>query len=67
MSFSVIVPAKDYHRGCTVFLDKTDDLNISLEKNQIGFELNKTEIVSRLIEGNYPDYKKLILVNLNRY
>ena len=57
MSFSVIVPARTITEVVRVFLDKTDDLNISLEKNQIGFELNKTEIVSRLIEGNYPDYK----------
>lgn len=65
ISFSVIVPAKTITEVVRVFLDKTDDLNISLEKNQIGFELNKTEIVSRLIEGNYPDYKKLIPSEFN--
>ncbi|MBI2466026.1 MAG: hypothetical protein HYV66_02225, partial [Candidatus Sungbacteria bacterium] len=38
---------------------------IIIEKNQIGFELGRVEVVSRLIEGNYPDYKKLIPQDFN--
>ncbi|MDP3764731.1 MAG: DNA polymerase III subunit beta [bacterium] len=60
VTFSVIVPARTITEVVRVFSDKTEDINIILEKNQIGFELNKTEIISRLIEGNYPDYKRLI-------
>ncbi|MDP3800190.1 MAG: DNA polymerase III subunit beta [bacterium] len=63
--FSVIVPSKTITEVVRVFSDKTEDLNIIFEKNQIGFELNKTEIVSRLIEGNYPDYKRLIPSEFN--
>ena len=38
MSFSVIVPARTITEVVRVFLDKTDDLNISLEK--IKLDLN---------------------------
>jgi DNA polymerase-3 subunit beta len=31
-----------------------------LENNQILFNLNKTQIISRIIEGNYPNYQQLI-------
>lgn len=65
ISFSVIVPARTIAEVIRVFSDKNDDINIIFEKNQIGFESNKTEIISRLIEGNYPDYKKLIPSEFN--
>ncbi len=60
LSFSVIVPARTATEVIRIFSGKNEDLNIIVEKNQIGFVSEKTEIVSRLIEGNYPDYKKLI-------
>src|SRR5207247_9430352 len=40
----------------------TDDgeLKISVGSGQIAFDLNKTLLVSKLIEGNYPNYKQVI-------
>lgn len=37
-----------------------DDVTFYLSDNQILIDLNNTEIVSRLIEGQYPDYKQII-------
>lgn len=65
MDFSVIIPARTAAEVVRVFNDKDDRLKITLEKNQISFELNKIEVVSRLIEGNFPDYKKLIPQDFN--
>src|SRR3990167_5253284 len=36
------------------------DIKITNSEQQIQFKIGDTEIVARLIEGNYPDYKKLI-------
>jgi len=35
-------------------------VKIFLSENQVSFELGDTQIVSRLIEGNYPDYRQII-------
>ncbi|MDD4290112.1 MAG: DNA polymerase III subunit beta [Patescibacteria group bacterium] len=37
-----------------------EDVKIYIEENQILFEINGIELVSRLIEGSYPDYKQII-------
>lgn len=36
------------------------DVKIYLSENQISFVLGDTQIISRLIEGNYPDYEQII-------
>src|ERR1700692_3210565 len=33
---------------------------LSIGKNQIAFELNRSLLVSKLIEGNYPNYSQVI-------
>lgn len=65
LSFSVIVPSKTVSELIRIFSDYKEKIVINIEKNQVGFESDKTELVSRLIEGNYPDYKKLIPTEFN--
>lgn len=65
IDFSVIIPARTASEVVRIFSNIEGDISITLEKNQISFESNKTELISRLIEGNYPDYKKLIPVDFN--
>ncbi len=36
------------------------EIKISLSENQILFDFNSINIISRLINGNYPDYKQII-------
>src|SRR5947207_15614003 len=36
------------------------DVKVSMGSGQIAFDLNKTLLVSKLIEGNYPNYKQVI-------
>lgn len=36
------------------------DMEIFLSENQIFFKLKNTELISRLVEGSYPDYKQII-------
>ncbi|MEK7501269.1 MAG: DNA polymerase III subunit beta, partial [Patescibacteria group bacterium] len=60
IEFSVIVPARTAAEVVRIYSNENEELRIVLEKNQIYFESGKTEIVSRVIEGNYPDYRRLI-------
>ena len=59
-------PRKRHHRpdeGVTELqrlLTDDGDVKVSMGSGQIAFDLNKTLLVSKLIEGNYPNYKQVI-------
>ena len=36
------------------------DIRMSVSENQVAFEVNGTLLVSKLIEGNYPNYRQVI-------
>ncbi len=40
--------------------DEKEELSITISKNQVLFAVNGIELISRLIEGKYPDYKQII-------
>ncbi|OGF33438.1 DNA polymerase III subunit beta [Candidatus Falkowbacteria bacterium RIFOXYC2_FULL_36_12] len=42
--------------------ESAETMDIYLSENQILFSINGIEIISRLVEGNYPDYKQIIPV-----
>ena len=64
----VIVPARTMQevlRILSVFRDSEDPeapnlVKIYLAENQIMFSLNGVDLVSRVIDGQYPDYKQII-------
>ncbi|MBU2264070.1 DNA polymerase III subunit beta, partial [Patescibacteria group bacterium] len=66
----IIVPAKTLHellRILSVTLDdgieeKNSEIQFYISENQILFIYGSTELVSRLIEGQYPDYQQIIPV-----
>jgi len=60
---SIIVPARTIHEIVRVLSDQEGDIKIALSENQALFQLGSINIVSRLIEGQYPDYKQIIPQN----
>jgi len=44
--------------------DATENIEIYVEESQIMFVYNGVELVSRLIEGQYPEYEQIIPTNL---
>lgn len=59
---SVIVPLKTTQELIRILAEgeKEDIVEIFIEQNQILFKTPNTEMISRLIEGNYPNYEQLI-------
>ncbi|HKL16761.1 MAG TPA: DNA polymerase III subunit beta [Patescibacteria group bacterium] len=58
---SIIVPLTTLQEVIRIINDNSEeDLNIYISENQILFEYKDTEITSRLITGDYPDYKETI-------
>ena len=57
----VIIPYKTAQELIRVISNQEDDnLSINIENNQILFNFSKTQMISKLIEGNYPNYQQLI-------
>lgn len=57
-----IVPARTIHELIRIasLLEKIENIGISASENQVAFNLGETQIVSRLIEGAFPNYKQII-------
>ncbi|MBI2035369.1 MAG: DNA polymerase III subunit beta [Candidatus Liptonbacteria bacterium] len=61
-NFKFIIPIKTIHEFIRVF-KKDEIVKFYFDENQILFKSNTVEIISRLIEGNFPDYKAIIPKN----
>jgi DNA polymerase III subunit beta len=57
---SVIIPARTMQELVRILGDATGDVNIYLEENQVMFQVDSVELTSRLIEGQFPNYKQII-------
>ncbi|OHB17188.1 MAG: DNA polymerase III subunit beta [Parcubacteria group bacterium RIFCSPLOWO2_01_FULL_40_65] len=58
--FSVIIPRNTVAELIRILSDYEKDVSINVEENQIQFSSDDFEIISRLIDGRYPDYQKVI-------
>jgi DNA polymerase III subunit beta len=62
----VIVPLKSFQELLRILNNLKDgenspeNLDIFISENQILFTVNGIELISRLLEGQYPDYKQII-------
>ena len=56
---SIIVPSKTIYELNRVLKDE-GELTISFGENQVRFELGSITIISRLIEGEFPNYEQVI-------
>ena len=61
----VIIPKKTINELCKLLADFNDSITINLDPNKIIFFVNKSVLISKLIDGNFPDYQKVIPDNNN--
>lgn len=57
---SCIIPATTLIEVARVISPETKILNLAFEENQIFFEVDGVQILSRLVSGRFPDYKQII-------
>lgn len=55
----VIIPTKAVNE-LQRLLEDEGELKLQLTGNQAGFELNESRLVTKLIEGNYPNFRQVI-------
>ena len=61
--FKTTIPLKTVQEIIRIFKEDEDQINIYFDQNQIFLKTENLEIVSRLINGNFPDYQQIIPEN----
>ena len=56
----IIIPKKTIQELRRVLDDAMGDINIQLNENKIKFSFNNMQIISKVIDGTFPDYTKVI-------
>lgn len=56
----ILIPYKNINEIIRVLELANDSVNVCFSKNQISFSYNGVYLTSRLIDGNFPDYKQII-------
>lgn len=56
----LLIPATALHDVARIIHDYSGDVRVSYDDQQVQFLAGEVELVARLIDGAYPDYRKLI-------
>jgi DNA polymerase-3 subunit beta len=59
---SLILPKKTVFQLCNLLADTNEKVNIKTSESKIQFRIGKTTLVSKVIDGKFPDYKKVVPV-----
>lgn len=57
---NLLVPVSAMQDLLRIVSDAEDDVTVTSDEQQVLFKVGDVELVARLIEGKYPDYRKLI-------
>jgi DNA polymerase-3 subunit beta len=57
---SIIVPLNTFSEVFRVIGNDTQEIKVGIEESQIFFQVDNVRIVSRLINGKYPEYQQII-------
>jgi len=64
-SAEAIIPQKTALEVARIISLKPEKVEAAISENQIFFTIGQTEVISRLVDGQYPDYKNIIPENFN--
>ncbi len=57
---SLLIPASSLQDVLRIMQDDAQDIAVTYDELQVRFEVGDIELITRLIDGTYPDYRKLI-------
>ncbi len=60
---SLILPRKTVFQLCSLLSEIPDKLTMQTSENKIKFSLGNITLVSKVIDGKFPDYKKVVPTN----
>lgn len=62
---AAIIPTQTLQEVLRTITDESDTIDILFDDSQVRFRINEAEVISRLIDGNFPDYRQLIPAQLD--
>lgn len=57
---AAIIPTQTLQEVLRTITDDGEEVDILFDETQVRFRINDAEIISRLIDGNFPDYRQLV-------
>ena len=57
---AAIIPMQTLQEVLRTITDDPETIDILFDETQVRFRINEAEVISRLIDGNFPDYRQLI-------
>tara|TARA_X000000368_G_C23031388_1_gene712752 strand:+ start:805 stop:1920 length:1116 start_codon:yes stop_codon:yes gene_type:complete len=60
---SLILPRKTVFQLCSLLQETDEKIVIKTSENKIQFEIGKIKLISKVIDGKFPDYKKVVPSN----
>jgi DNA polymerase III subunit beta len=57
---NLLVPVSAMQDLLRIVSDEEEDVRVTSDEQQVLFQVGDVELVARLIEGKYPDYRKLV-------
>ena len=57
---SLILPRKTVFQLCSLLTEFTDKLSMQISENKIKFTIGTIKLISKVIDGKFPDYKKVV-------
>ena len=60
---SLILPRKTVYQLCSLLSENSESLIMQTSENKIKFLIGKSKLISKVIDGKFPDYKKVIPIN----
>ncbi len=57
---SAIIPVQTLQEVLRNINETAEEVDILFDETQVRFRINEAEIISRLVDGNFPDYRQLI-------
>ena len=60
---SLILPRKTVFQLCSLLTDSNEKLTMQTSENKIKFTLGNMKLISKVIDGKFPDYRKVVPAN----
>lgn len=57
---AAIIPTSTLQEVLRTLTDDVNEIDVLFDETQVRFRIGESEVTSRLIDGNYPDYRQLI-------
>ncbi len=59
----IILPRKTVFQLCSLLAEINEKLTFQISENKIKFTLGNIKLISKVIDGKFPDYKKVVPIN----